>query len=114
MMPMLHDEVWIPFSLAELAADESLPFDDPDAYIPYLIEKWPPGGKPHRVEHYLPELAPPPGRRRPPPGVHGWLVFRMPPTEPEPDPEAPTIDWDAIRDARVVDRRRSRKRPGTD
>lgn len=99
----LFNEKWIPFSLAELGDDESLPIDDADAYVPYLLEKWPPGGKPHRVEHYLPEGSLPPGRRKPAPGTDGWVVFRLPPRERPVDPEAPVIDWASVLTERLRD-----------
>lgn len=100
----MFNEAWIPFSLAELADGETLPIDDADAYVPYLIERWPPGGRPHRVEHHLPEGALPPGRRKPAPGTDGWIVFRVPVPQPEPDPRAPVVDWDSVLRERTRDR----------
>lgn len=94
----LFNEKWIPFSLAELGDDESLPIDDPAEYIPYLTEKWPQDGRPNRVEFQR-------GPRKPPPGVDGYVVFRLPPREPVVDPTAPTINWDAIRAERIRDRK---------
>ncbi|MBE5469535.1 hypothetical protein [Mycobacteroides abscessus] len=93
----LFNEKWVPYSLADLGDDESLPVDDPDPYIPYLTEKWPEGGKPNRVEFRQ-------GPRQNPPGVDGWVVFRLPPREPVVDPEAPVIDWSAVLKARLRER----------
>ncbi|MGV7586364.1 hypothetical protein PJI74_01350 [Mycobacterium kansasii] len=93
----LFNEKWVPYSLADLGDDESLPVDDPDPYIPYLTEKWPEGGKPNRVEFQR-------GPRKPPPGVDGWVVFRLPPKERPVDPTAPVIDWSAVLKARLRER----------
>lgn len=94
----LFNEAWIPFCLDELPDGEGLALDDVDAYIPFLTEKWPTGGVPNRTETLRP------GQWRNPPGVSGWLVFRLPPKERPVDPTAPTIDWDAIRDVRLRSR----------
>lgn len=90
-MPPRFTEKWVPFSLAELSPDESIPLRDPEEFVPYLTEKWPKGGRPHRVELQR-------DRRSNPKGVDGWLVFRVPP--PEPDPTTTTkvrIDWSLLR-----------------
>ncbi|MFV8137426.1 hypothetical protein ACNQR7_07630 [Mycolicibacterium senegalense] len=94
----LFNEVWVPYSLEDLPEGESIPLTDLDGFIPYLTERWPEGGKPHRVEMQK-------GPRPNPRGVDGWLVFRLPPKEREIDPEAPVIDWDAIRAERIRDRK---------
>ncbi|AYM40362.1 MULTISPECIES: hypothetical protein [Mycobacteroides] len=91
----LFNEKWIPFSLADLGDDESLPIDDASEYVPYLLERWPEGGKPNRVEFTQP------GPRPNPRGVDGWVVFRLPPKERPVDPTAPTINWDAVRKERL-------------
>lgn len=96
----MFNEQWVPYSLRDLPEGESIALTDLDGFIPYLTEKWPPGGKPHRLEMQK-------GPRKPPPGVDGWVVFRLPPREREIDPEAPVIDWDAVRDARLADRKQS-------
>lgn len=61
-------------------------------FIPYLTAKWPDGGRPHRVELTK-------DRRPNPRGTDGWVVFRVPP--PEPDETAGTrkvtVDWAALR-----------------
>lgn len=90
-MPPRASEVWVPFCLDDLAETESLPLTDVDAFIPYLTAKWPPSGRPHRVELSR-------DGRPNPRGVDGWLVFRVPPPEPEPGPTRKvTIDWAAVR-----------------
>ncbi|SHX67438.1 Uncharacterised protein [Mycobacteroides abscessus subsp. abscessus] len=90
----MFNEQWVPYSLRDLPEGESIALTDLDGFIPYLTEKWPEGGKPHRMEMLK-------GPRPNPPGVSGWLVFRLPPRERPVDPTAPKIDWDAIRDARL-------------
>lgn len=90
----LFNEVWVPYSLEDLPEGESIALDDLDGFVPYLTERWPAGGRPHRMEMQK-------GPRPNPRGVDGWLVFRLPPREPVVDPTAPTIDWDAIRDERL-------------
>lgn len=94
----LFNEKWIPFCLDELPDGEGLALDDLDAYVPYLLEKWPEGGVPNRTETLRP------ASRRNPPGVSGWLVFRLPPREPVVDPEAPVIDWSSVLKERLRDR----------
>lgn len=47
-MPPRFTEKWIPFSLEELSNAESLPLRDPTEFIPFLTERWPEGGRPHR------------------------------------------------------------------
>lgn len=96
----LFNEKWVPYNLDDLPEGESILLTDLDGFIPYLTEKWPEGGKPHRMEMQK-------GPRPNPPGVSGWLVFRLPPKEREIDPEAPVINWDAIRDARLADRKQA-------
>ncbi|WP_052619253.1 hypothetical protein [Mycobacteroides abscessus] len=56
----VFNEAWIPFSLAELGDDESIAVTDVLGFVPYLTEKWPPGGKPHRVEFQRGPRKPPP------------------------------------------------------
>lgn len=41
---------WIPFNLDDLEPDDFLPLSDPDSFIPFLTQRWPTGGRPHRVE----------------------------------------------------------------
>ncbi|CPR69729.1 hypothetical protein [Mycobacteroides abscessus] len=85
-------EVWVPFNLAELSAAESIPLSDPDEFVPYLTQRWPSGGRPHRVELSK-------DGRPNPKGVDGYVVFRLPP--PEPDETAGTrkitVDWAQLR-----------------
>ncbi|WP_458317892.1 hypothetical protein [Mycolicibacterium brisbanense] len=91
-MPPRFTETWVPFSLDELTPAESIPLRDVDAFIPYLTEKWPPSGRPHRVELFK-------GDRPNPRGTDGYVVFRVPP--PEPDETAGTrkvtVDWSLLR-----------------
>ncbi|WP_170092321.1 hypothetical protein [Mycobacteroides abscessus] len=96
----MFNEVKVPFSLADLPDGESLALHDVDAFIPYLTEKWPPNGRPHHVELFEPS------GRKPPPGVDGWVVFRLSAPDQEPDgPDAGTaIDWDKALEARLADR----------
>lgn len=101
-MPMFYNETWVPLSLDELTDGESIRVDDVEGFIPFMTERWPEGGKPDRFE------ACKQGARGPlpnPKGVSGWLVFRLPPKEREIDPEAPVINWDAIRAERIRDRK---------
>lgn len=93
----MFNEAWIPFCLDDLPEGESIALDDLDGFVPYLLEKWPDDGTPNRIEMLKP------GLRRNPVGVSGWLVFRLPPKPQPVDPEAPTIDWNAIRAARIRD-----------
>ncbi|QIP38018.1 hypothetical protein G9444_0774 [Rhodococcus erythropolis] len=93
------NEVRIPFSLSDLPVGEELPLSDVDAFIPYLTEKWPAGGRPHHVELLQGD------GRKPPAGIDGWLVFRVSAPEPERDPEAPTVDWNKVLEARLAERR---------
>lgn len=101
---MPPNEVWVPFDLSELTDAESLALSDVDAFIPYLTEKWPEGGRPHRVELSKD------GRPRPR-GVDGWIVFRVPP--PEPDETAGTrkvtVDWAAVRPKPPTKKRKPEK-----
>jgi hypothetical protein len=94
-MPLFFNEAWVPYSLRDLPEGESIALTDLDGFIPYLLERWPEGGKPNRTEMMKP------GLRRNPKGVSGWLVFRVPPREVPVDPTAPVIDWDAVRKARA-------------
>lgn len=91
-MPPRASEVWVPFCLAELADAESIPLSDVDAFIPYLTERWPPSGRPLRVELRK-------GDRPNPRGTDGYVVFRVPP--PEPSETAGRrwvkVDWAALR-----------------
>ncbi|MBF9519562.1 hypothetical protein [Mycobacteroides chelonae] len=85
------NEVWVPFNLDDLADDESIPLTDVDGFVPYLTEKWPPSGRPHRVELSRE------GRPNPK-GTDGFVVFRVPPPEPEPgNTRTVTVDWAAVR-----------------
>lgn len=96
----VFNEVKVPFSLADLPDGESLALHDVDAFIPYLIERWPPNGRPHHIELFEPS------GRKPPPGVDGWVVFRLSAPDQEPDgPDARTaINWDAVLEGRLADR----------
>lgn len=94
----LFNEVWVPYSLADMPEGESILLTDLDGFIPYLTEKWPPGGKPNRMEMMKP------GPRPNPPGVDGWIVFRLPPRKlPPADPTAPVVDWDSVLKERLRD-----------
>lgn len=93
----MHNEVRIPFSLSDLPEGEELPLTDVDAFIPYLLERWPAGGRPHHIELLQGDGRPPPA------GIDGWLVFRVSAPEPVPDPDAPAINWDAVLESRRVD-----------
>lgn len=90
----MFNEQWVPYSLADLPEDESILLTDLDGFIPYLTERWPEGGKPHRHEMQK-------GPRPNPRGVDGYIVFRLPPKERPVDPTAPTINWDAVRKERI-------------
>ncbi|MFV1360715.1 hypothetical protein [Mycolicibacterium fortuitum] len=96
----MFNEVKVPFSLADLPDGESLALHDVDAFIPHLIERWPPNGRPHHIELFEPS------GRKPPPGIDGWIVFRLSAPDQEPDdPDAgPTIDWDKALEERLADR----------
>lgn len=87
----MYNEIRIPFSLDDLPTGESIALSDVDGFIPYLTKKWPPGGRPDRVEMEAP------GGRKLPPGVDGYVVFRLPPPEREADPDAKFIDWEKLR-----------------
>ncbi len=85
------NEKWIPFCLDELAPADSLPLHDPEEFIPYLTERWPPDGRPHRVELQR-------DGRPNPRGVDGFVVFRVPPPEPDPgSTRRVTVDWEEVR-----------------
>lgn len=95
----MFNEVRVPFSLSDLPDDEELPLADVDAFIPYLTQRWPPNGRPHHIELFEPS------GRKPPPGIDGWVVFRVSAPEPVRDPDAGTaIDWDAVLEGRLADR----------
>ncbi|WP_100522438.1 hypothetical protein [Mycobacteroides abscessus] len=96
----MFNEVKVPFSLADLPDGESLALHDVDAFIPYLTERWPERGRPHHIELFEPS------GRKPPPGIDGWVVFRLSAPDQEPDdPDAGTaIDWDKALEARLADR----------
>jgi hypothetical protein len=90
-MPPRAREVWVPFCLDELTPAESIPLRDVDGFIPYLTERWPTGGRPHRVELQR-------DGRPNPRGVDGYVVFRVPPPEPEPGSARKVrIDWSLLR-----------------
>ncbi|WP_396909829.1 hypothetical protein [Mycolicibacterium sp.] len=92
-MPPRASEVWIPFCLDELADAESIPLSDPEEFVPYLTQRWPESGRPHRVELQR-------DGRPNPAGVDGYVVFRVPPPEPDPDDTGRrkvTVDWAALR-----------------
>ncbi|MFT9663696.1 hypothetical protein ACM0CQ_15780 [Mycobacteroides abscessus subsp. abscessus] len=95
----MFNEVAVPFSLDDLPDGESLPLSDVDAFIPYLTERWPERGRPHRV---VPDL---PGKRRPK-GVDGYVVFRIGPAPRDEagDEDARRIDWDEVLKARLEER----------
>lgn len=89
----LFNKVWIPFCLDELSPADSLPLSDPDAFVPYLTERWPTGGRPHRVELQR-------DGRPNPKGVDGFIVFRVPPPPPDPDDtgkRTAKVDWAQLR-----------------
>lgn len=95
---MFHEK-WVPYSLEDLPEGESIRLDDLDGFIPYLTQKWPEGGRPHR--HEVMQPGPP---RPNPVGVDGWIVFRVPPPKPAPvDPTAPVVNWDAVLRERTRD-----------
>lgn len=90
-MPPRFTETWVPFCLHDLDPAESLPLTDVDTFIPYLTERWPTGGRPHRVELRK-------GDRPNPKGVDGYVVFRVPPPEPDPTTTRKvTVDWSLLR-----------------
>lgn len=82
----MFNEVRVPFSLDDLPEGESIALSDVDGFIPYLTQRWPDGGPPHRVEMSGPGD---------PKGVDGWIVFRLPPPEREATGE--TYDWEKLR-----------------
>lgn len=87
------NEKWIPFNLDDLPEADSLPLRDPEEFVPYLTERWPTGGRPHRVELQR-------DGRPNPRGTDGYLVFRVPPPEPDPDDvtkRTVTVDWSLLR-----------------
>ncbi|WP_157896132.1 hypothetical protein [Mycobacteroides chelonae] len=84
-------EVWVPFCLDELSDAESIPLSDPEEFVPFLTARWPEGGRPHRVELQR-------DGRPNPKGTDGWVVFRVPPPEPEPgNTRKVTVDWEQLR-----------------
>ncbi|ORA27383.1 hypothetical protein [Mycobacterium aquaticum] len=90
-MPPRASEVWIPFCFDELTPAESIPLSDPDGFIPYLTEKWPPSGRPHRVELQR-------DSRPNPKGVDGYVVFRVPPPPVEDTGRRwVKVDWSLLR-----------------
>ncbi|OHU33354.1 hypothetical protein BKG79_22390 [Mycobacteroides chelonae] len=90
-MPPRFTEVWIPFSLSDLPEADSLPLSDTEAFIPYLTQRWPPSGRPHRVELRR-------DGRPNPKGTDGWLVFRIPPPAPEESGKRKVaVDWAQVR-----------------
>ncbi len=95
----MFNEARIPFNLADLPDGESLALHDVEGFIPYLTERWPQGGRPHHIELFEPS------GRKPPPGVDGWIVFRLAAPEQEPDSGAGgAIDWDKVLQERLADR----------
>ncbi|MFL0242356.1 MULTISPECIES: hypothetical protein [Mycobacteriaceae] len=101
-MPPRFRETWVPFCLDDLDPAESIPLRDPAEFVPYLTEKWPEGGRPHRVELRR-------DGRPNPKGVDGYLVFRVLP--PQPDPEdagkrTVTVDWSQLRPKPPVKKRK--------
>ncbi|SHP28830.1 Uncharacterised protein [Mycobacteroides abscessus subsp. abscessus] len=90
-MPPRFRETWVPFCLDELTSAESIPLSDPDSFIPYLTERWPEGGRPHRVELQR-------DGRPNPRGVDGYVVFRVPPPPPEESGKRKVkVDWAQLR-----------------
>lgn len=81
---------------------------DVDGFIPYLSEKWPPGGEPVRMEL---RLNPHTGEQ-----LYHCMVFRIPgDPPPEPDPDVRRVDWDAMRRQVIADRpRKKRGKPETE
>ncbi|MDO3352086.1 hypothetical protein [Mycobacteroides abscessus] len=95
----MFNEARIPFDLSDLPEGESIALSDVEGFIPYLTERWPPNGRPHHVELLQVD------GRKPPPGVDGWIVFRLAAPEQEPDSDGgPAIDWDAVLQERLADR----------
>ncbi|WP_255773545.1 hypothetical protein [Mycobacteroides abscessus] len=96
----MFNEARIPFDLSDLPEGESIALSDVEGFVPYLTEKWPPNGRPHHVELLQAD------GRKPPPGIDGWVVFRLAAQEQEPehDPDTPAIDWDAVLHERLADR----------
>lgn len=98
---LVFNEARIPFSLTDLPDGEELPLHDVDAFIPYLLERWPAAARPHHIELLQAD------GRKPPAGTDGWVVFRLaaPEKEPEHDPDGgPVIDWDKVLKQRLADR----------
>ncbi|UQE74022.1 hypothetical protein MYK68_14940 [Gordonia sp. PP30] len=91
------NEVKVPFSLADLPDGEEIALHDVEGFIPFLTERWPANGRPHHIELFEPS------GRKPPPGVDGWLVFRVSAPEPVHDPDAPTVNWDRVLQERLRD-----------
>lgn len=90
-MPPRFNEVWVPYCLDDLAEGESIPLSAVDDFVPYLTGTWPAGGRPHRAEMNRE------GRPNPR-GTDGFLVFRVPPPEPDPTTTRKvTVDWAAVR-----------------
>ncbi|MBE5488559.1 hypothetical protein E3G71_001060 [Mycobacteroides abscessus] len=95
----MFNEARIPFSLSDLPEGESIALTDVEGFIPYLTEKWPPNGRPHHVELFEPS------GRKPPPGIDGWVVFRLSAPLQEPDSDTgPAIDWDKVLEERLTER----------
>ncbi|SLJ24036.1 Uncharacterised protein [Mycobacteroides abscessus subsp. abscessus] len=93
--------------LLHLPPGVQIPLEDVDAAIPYMTEKWPAGGVPHRIEVQFVGTSH---------QVQGhWLVFRgVVWPEPEPDPDAIPIDWDRMREQIIRDMPRKKRKRETE
>lgn len=90
-MPPRFTETWVPFNLDDLPDGESIPLSAVDDFVPFLTGKWPPSGRPHRVELNR-------DGRPNPKGTDGWIVFRVPPPKPDETPgRTVTVDWAKLR-----------------
>lgn len=77
---------------------------DLDGAIPYLTERWPEGGVPHRIEVQFVGTSL---------KVQGhWMVFRgVKFPQEEPDPDAVRINWDRMRAQIIRDMPRKKRGP---
>lgn len=93
--------------LLDLPPGVQIALEDVDGAIPYLSEKWPPGGTPDRIEiQFVGSTY----------AVQGhWLVFRgVKFPEVEPDPDAIPINWDRMREQIIRDMPRKKRGSGTE
>ncbi len=93
--------------LLDLPPGVQLALEDLDGAIPYLTERWPPGGTPDRIEvQFVGDSFKVQGH---------WLVFRgVVWPEPEPDPDAIPIDWDRMREQIIRDMPRKKRKRETE